>query len=167
MKTLNAAFQIWRRLRPPLLVALVFLALFLESFSAPAADADKDGKGGANAPSQAGAKKPAVRIIILNGTYLDYPSAADVDPMSLLLGGLEKPGSFFALCEKLGELAGDDEIQHVLFDLSSPTLSMNLAQVSELPRHIHKLRDAGKGTFALLQSADTIHYAIASSCETI
>jgi len=38
--------------------------------------------------------------------------------MSLLLGGLENPGSFFALCEKLDRLAGDDEIQHVLFDLS-------------------------------------------------
>ena len=105
MKTIYPAFRIERLLPPPLFVTLLFLALFLESFPALAADADKDAKAGGNAPGQAGAKKPAVRIIVLNGTYADYPSTSDLDPMSLLLGGLEKPGSFFALCEKLGELA--------------------------------------------------------------
>src|SRR2546425_3592228 len=167
MKIINAVFRVGRVLRPALLVTLLSLPLFLESFTALAADADKDAKAGANAQSRAGAKKPAVRIIVLNGTYVDYPSASDVDPMSLLLGGLEKPGSFFALCEKLGELAKDDEIQHVLFDLSSSTLHLNLAQLSELSRHIHKLREAGKRTFAWLESAGTIHYSIASACETI
>src|SRR5690349_15392475 len=161
MKTIKAAFRTGRRLRPPLLVTLLVLALWLESVPALAADADKDAKGGANAQAQAGAKKPSVRIIVLNGTYLDYPSAADMDPMSLLLGGLEKPGSFFALCEKLDELAGDDEIQHVLFDLSSASLHLNLAQLSELSRHIRKLRDAGKRTFAWLENAGTVHYSIA------
>src|ERR1044072_7653163 len=119
MKTIPAAFPTGRLLPPPLLVPLLFLALALVSVPAQAADADKDAKAGANAPGQAGAKKPAVRILVLNGTYVDYPTTSDVDPMSLLLGGMEKRGSFFALCEKLGELAKDDEIQHVLFDLSS------------------------------------------------
>jgi protease-4 len=159
MKTIKAAFQVGRPLRPPLFVSLLFLALFLEPFPAPAADADKN--------AQAGAKKPAVRILVLNGTYLDYPSTSDMDPMSLLLGGLEKPGSFFALCEKLGELAKDEEIQHVLFDLSSSTLQLNLAQLSELSRHIQKLRESGKRTFAWLENAGTIHYSIASNCDTI
>ena len=36
---------------------------------------------------------------------------AETDPLSLLLGGLQKSGSFFDLCEKLDQLAGDDEIQ--------------------------------------------------------
>src|SRR6266576_5659217 len=166
MKIIKATFRIGRLLHLPLFV-LLLIALFLESFPALAADADKDAKAGANAPSQAGARKPAVRIIVLSGTYVDYPSTSDVDPMSLLLGGLEKPGSFFALCEKLDELATDDEIQHVLFDLSSSTLHLNLAQLSELSRHIHKLRDAGKRTFAWLENAGTIHYSIASSCDTI
>src|SRR5438132_10890442 len=125
MKANKATFRIGRLLRSPLFVTLLFLALLLDSFPALAADADKDAKAGADAQSRAGAKKPAVRIIVLNGTYVDYPSASDVDPMSLLLGGLEKPGSFFALCERLGELATDDEIQHVLFDLSSSTLHLN------------------------------------------
>src|SRR6266516_534362 len=167
MKIINAVFRVGRVLRPPLLVTLAFLPLCLEVFPAVAADADKDAKAGADAQSRAGAKKPAVRIIVLNGTYVDYPSASDMDPMSLLLGGLEKPGSFFALCEKLGELAKDDEIQHVLFDLSSSTLHLNLAQLSELSRHIRKLRDAGKRTFAWIENAGTIHYSIASSCDTI
>jgi len=158
MKIIKAAFRIGRLLRPTLL-SLLFLALVLASFPALAADADKDAK--------AGAKKPSVRIIVLNGTYLDYPSTSDIDPMSLLLGGLEKPGSFFALCEKLGELAKDDEVQHVLFDLSSSALHLNLAQLSELSRHIRKLRESGKRTFAWLENADTIHYSIASGCDTI
>ena len=167
MKIIKAVFRIGRVLRPPLLVTMLSLPLFLESFTALAADADKDAKAGADAQSRAGAKKPAVRIIVLNGTYVDYPSISDMDPMSLLLGGLDKPGSFFALCERLGELATDDEIQHVLFDLSSSTLHLNLAQLSELSRHIRKLRDAGKRTFALLENAGTIHYSIASCCDTI
>src|SRR5205823_2170173 len=106
-------------------------------------------------------------IVVLKGAYADYPSTRDTDPMSLLLGGLEKPGSFFDLCDKLDQLAGDDEVQHVLFDLSSPTLQMNLAQLSELDRHIARLREAGKRTFAWLETADTCHYAIASGCDTI
>jgi len=140
MRIIKAVFRVGRVLRRPLWVTLLSLPLFLESFPALAADADKDAKAGVDAQSRAGAKKPAVRIIVLNGTYVDYPSTSDMDPMSLLLGGLEKPGSFFALCEKLGELAKDDEIQHVLFDLSSSTLHLNLAQLSELSRHIRKLR---------------------------
>jgi protease-4 len=166
MKTIKAAFRIGRVLRPPLFIAL-FLALILESFQTVAADLDKESKAGANAQTQAGAKKPAVRILVLDGTYVDYPSTSDVDPMSMLLGGLEKTSSFYALCEKLGELAKDDEIQYVLFDLSSSTLQLNLAQLSELSRHIHKLRATGKRTFAWLENAETIHYSIASSCDTI
>jgi protease-4 len=165
MKTMKAAFQAGHCLNTLLLSAL--LMLFLKSFPALGAVADKDAKPGADAPSQAGPRKPAVRIVVLNGTYVDYPSTSDVDPMSLLLGGLEKPASFFGLCEKLGELAADDEIQHVLFDLSSSSLRLNLAQLSELSRHIHKLRDAGKRTFAWLENAGTVHYSIASSCDTI
>ena len=162
---MKAAFQAGRYLNYPLLFAL--LMLFFKSPQALGAVADKDAKPGADAPSQAGARKPAVRIVVLNGTYVDYPSTSDVDPMSLLLGGLEKPASFFGLCEKLGELAADDEIQYVLFDLSSSSLQLNLAQLSELSRHIRKLRDAGKRTFAWLENASTVHYSIASSCDTI
>ena len=143
------------------------MAVLLGRFALAADDADKEAKAGAGAAAKTEAPKPAVRIVALKGTYVDYPATADVDPMSLLLGGLEKPSSFFALCEKLGELAKDDEVQHVLFDLSSPTLHLNLAQLSELSRHMRKLRDAGKRTFAWLENADTIHYTIASSCDTI
>jgi protease-4 len=147
-----------------LFVTLLISPLLFESFAAVAADADK---AVADAPNRIGAKKPAVRIIVLNGTYVDFPTTSDVDPVSLLLGGLERPGSFFALCEKLDALATDDEIQHVLFDLSSSTLDLNLAQLSELSRHIRKLREAGKRTFAWLENAGTVHYSIASSCDTI
>ena len=146
---------------------LLMCALLIGTASLPAAEAEKDAKAGADAQTRAEAKKPAVRIIVLKGTYADFPSASDMDPMSLLLGGLEKPGSFFEVCRKIDELAGDEEVQHLLFDLSSPTLRLNLAQISELSRHIHKLGDAHKRTFAWLENAGTIHYAVASACDTI
>ena len=88
MRIIKAVFRVGRVLRRPLWVTLLSLPLFLESFPALAADADKDAKAGVDAQSRAGAKKPAVRIIVLNGTYVDYPSTSDMDPMSLLLGGL-------------------------------------------------------------------------------
>src|SRR5260221_8136831 len=112
-------------------------------------------------------KKPSVRIVVLKGAYEDHPLSPGLDPFSLLSGDLEKPGSFSALCEKLGELAEDDEIQHVLFDLSAPDFHLNLAQLSELGRHVQKQRAAKKGTFAWLESADTVHFATACTCDTI
>jgi protease IV len=145
---------------------VIFLALFASSlagqrFPALAADAVKEAQAAADT------KKPAVRVIVLKGTYVDYPSSADIDPMSLFFGGMEKPGSFFDLCEKIDGLAKDEEIQHVLFDLTSSSLHLNLAQLAELSGHLHQLRDAGKRTFALLENADTIHFAIASACDTV
>ncbi|HXT39765.1 MAG TPA: signal peptide peptidase SppA [Candidatus Angelobacter sp.] len=157
MKT-NAAVSPFRlRLRALSLATLLLGAWWRGSPAVAAADAqDKTDE-----------KKPAVRILVLKGAYADYPSAQDMDPMSLFLGGLEKPGSFFDLCEKIDGLAGDGGIQYVLFDLSSATLRLNLAQLSELSRHIHKLHDAHKRTFAWLENADTIHYSVACGCDTI
>ena len=149
------------------LLSILLLALGTGLPTLMAAEASPGAKTDANTQTKPGTKIPAVRLLVLKGTYADYPSAPETDPLSLLLGGLQKSGSFFDLCEKLDQLAGDDEIQHVLFDLSSPTLRLNLAQLSELARHIVKLREAGKRTFAWLENADTIHYAIASACDTV
>ena len=165
MKTTAAVSRFRRRLRLASAATVLQTALWFGYSSLPVAAASKDARPDGQAKAES--KRPVVRIIILKGTYADYPSTSDLDPMSLFLGGLEKPGSFFDLCEKIDELARDDEIQHVLFDLSSPTLRLNLAQLSELSRHIHKLRDAHKRTFAWLENADTIHYAIAAACDTI
>ena len=145
--------------RPLWSVALLIFALGAGSFSVAAADAVPEAKSKS--------KTPAVRVLVLKGTYTDHSSGPEADPISMLFGGLEKPASFFDLCEKIDELARDDEIQHVLIDLSSPTLRMNLAQLSELERHIHKLREAHKRTFAWLENADTVHYTIASACDTV
>ncbi len=167
MKTINAAWVRCRALCPPVSVALLFFPLLLENLPARAADANQAAKAEADPQTKTDAKKSAVRIIVLKGNYADYPSTSDIDPISLFFGGLERPGSFFDLCEKIDDLARDEEIQHVLFDLSSSTLHLNLAQLSEVSRHVQKLREAGKRSFAWLENADTIHYAIASACDTI
>jgi len=140
---------------------LLLMILLLAGLALPARAADKDAKAAADA------RKPAVRILVLKGSYEDQPSSVELDPMSLFLGGFERPGSFFDLCEKIDSLAKDDGVQHVLFDLSSPTFHLNLAQLSELTRHIRKLREARKRTFAWLENAGTVHYAVAAQCDTI
>jgi len=111
--------------------------------------------------------KPGVKVFILNGAYQDNPSGADFDPMAILSGGMEKPASFFDLCEKIDAAATNNSFESVFFDLSSPTLDLNLAQLAELPVHVRKLRDAGKRTFAWLENATTIHYSVASSCDVV
>lgn len=111
--------------------------------------------------------KAAVRIIVLKGAYEDHPSAPGLDPLTLLSGDLEKPGSFFALCEKIDDLAKNEKIGHLLFDLSAPNLQLDHAQLSELRRHIAKVRAAKKRTFAWLETAGTIQYCVASSCDTV
>src|ERR1051325_12246371 len=138
MKTNAPGWRTARSLHVRLPAVVFLMAVLLGRFALAADDADKEAKAGAGAAAKTEAPKPAVRIVALKGTYVDYPATADVDPMSLLLGGLEKPSSFFALCEKLGELAKDDEVQHVLFDLSSPTLHLDLGAHTPPPRlHTH------------------------------
>jgi protease-4 len=148
---------------------LCLLALLSIPFRGMAGDADQNAKdaGQAQAKAAADATKPAVRLITLKGSYLDHPPSQGSDPMSLLVGGLERPGSFVDLCDKIDEIAKDQGIQHVVFDISSPTLHLDLAQLSELSRHIQKLRGAGKRTFGWLENAGTIHYSIASACDTV
>jgi len=121
----------------------------------------------AEAREEAEKTKPAVRILVLKGVYEDNPATPGLDPFSLLSGDLDKANSFSALCEKIDDLAEDDEIQHVLLDLSAPDFKMNLAQLSELGRHIHKLRAVKKRTFAWLETADKAHYMVACACDTI
>src|SRR6266496_2828883 len=86
----------------PVLVPIILLLVVLARVpTLEAAEAGPGAKSVATTRTKTQAKTPAVRIVVLKGTYADQPSAPDADPMSLLLGGLEKPGSFFDLCEKL------------------------------------------------------------------
>ncbi len=161
---------------PPIILSLLLLLFTIRLGAAPAeangplAAEKASGKPAVEVGKTAAgpvAKKTAVRIVVLKGAYQDHPLAPSFDPMSLLSGEIDKPNSFFALCEKLDELAEETAIQHVLFDLSAPDFKMNLAQLSELSRHIHKLQAAGKGTFAWLETADSAHYSVACACQTI
>jgi len=165
MKTNSTAIS--RGRRPGIHLWLACLGVALLTLAAPVRPAEPAAKPAENSRPDSTGRRPAVRVIVLKGTYADYAASSDINPMSLFLGELEKPGSFFDLCEKIDKLAKEDRIQHVLFDLSSPTLRLNLAQLSELPRHIQKLRDAGKRTFAWIENADTVHYVVASACDKI
>src|SRR5207302_824924 len=91
MNTNAALWRTGRVLGTLLSAAAFFFAPFLAYVPIRATEAAKDAKAAADSPSQAGARKPAVRIVVLKGAYADNPSAPEAELMSLLLGGLEKP----------------------------------------------------------------------------
>ena len=92
----------------------------------------------AEEPTVESAKKDAhtIRIVRPKGAYADHPTAMGFDPMSLVLGGGGPQKSFPALCKRLLELAEDEEIDTILFDLSSPFINAG----SSAERLVKKVR---------------------------
>ncbi|MCA9198812.1 MAG: S49 family peptidase, partial [Planctomycetales bacterium] len=112
--------------------------------------------------------KLQVRVLALSGVYVDQLQPGAIDPTSLLLGGVPvKQKSFYRLCEYLDELAEDDEIQSVVFDLSDDSLSMNSAQLDEFTRRMSQFKHAKKKTVAWLENASNVHLAIAACCDHV
>ena len=122
----------------------------------------------AEEPTVESAKKDAhtIRIVRPKGAYADHPTAMGFDPMSLVLGGGGPQKSFPALCKRLLELAEDDEIDTILFDLSSP-FGMNLPQLTELRRVIAQVRAKGKSTIAWIENGANLQLGLASACDRI
>ena len=131
-------------------------------------DAKKDAQEDSKKSSKKEKKKPQLRQISLSGNYVDLVTPLSFDPTSMLLGANPtKQRSFYKLCKFIDDLAEDDRFQYVLFDLSDSNLSMNLAQLEELSRHIKKLSDANKRTYAWLENASNDHLAIAACCDEV
>ena len=129
--------------------------------------ADKADKQEEKKPEKAPAKKQ-VRVVPLSGEYVDLPGAGGLNPMDLVLGGgLGKPKGFYKLCDYLDELSHEELVTHVVLDLSSPSLSMNPAQLDEFSRHLEHLRGHGKKLIAWLESAGNVQLSIASGCDEI
>ncbi len=121
----------------------------------------------ASVPARTPATRPTIRVVVLKGNYADQPMVAGFDTLSLLTGNMDRSASFPDLIARLDEFSRDASIQHLLFDVSSPTLHLNFAQLAELDRHLAKIRKAGKTTFAWLENAETVHYSVAASCDKI
>ena len=129
--------------------------------------ADKADKQEEKKPEKAPAKKQ-VRVVPLSGEYVDLPGSGGLNPMDLVLGGgLGKPKGFYKLCDYLDELSHEELVSHVVLDLSSPSLSMNPAQLDEFSRHLEHLRGHGKKLIAWLESAGNVQLSIASGCDEI
>lgn len=107
-----------------------------------------------------------IRVIELRGSYSDHPVDAGFDPVSLVMGGAQQQRSFYRLCAKIKEIATSDDFDGVFFDLSAP-FSMNMAQISELRRHVDSLQDVGVDAYAWLEGGSTLSYAIAAGCDTV
>lgn len=112
--------------------------------------------------------KKQLRLITLSGAYEDQLLPVSLDPTSLLLGGggMKRKG-FFKLCDYLDEVADEEIVTHVVFDLSDSNLSFNPAQLDELARRMAKFKAKGKKTFAWLENASNSHLSIASSCDEV
>ena len=106
-----------------------------------------------------------LRVIHLNGNYQDHV-VGDIKPLAILQG-VPTAKSFVKLCQVLDDLVTDEAITGVLFDLSSPDLAMNWAQIAELQRRIKRLRKVGKKTFSWLHICDKRQYSIAAACERV
>ena len=107
-----------------------------------------------------------MRQINISGEYLDLIQPAGLDPLSLLGSSPGAKRSFYKLTSFLDNFAGDDDFDHLVVDLSSG-FSMNSAQLDELSRHFKKVTNAGKKTYAWLESASREALEIASMCDLV
>ncbi|MEC8475179.1 MAG: signal peptide peptidase SppA [Planctomycetota bacterium] len=110
--------------------------------------------------------KIGVRQIKISGDYVDLVQPVGLDPLSLLGGSPGAQRSFFKLTSFLDGFADDEDFDHLVIDLSSG-FSMNSAQLDELSRHFNKLADAGKKTYAWLESASREALEVASMCDRV
>jgi len=115
-----------------------------------------------------GPAKKQLRQIALSGSYDDLMQPVSLDPASLLLGQAPaKSKSFYRLCETLQEMGTEENLSHVLFDLSDSAIGFNSAQLDELTRYIVALKAKGKKTIAWLEDAGNVQLAIAACCDEI
>ena len=120
------------------------------------------------ATKEKGPPKKQLRQISLSGSYDDLMQPVSLDPTSLLLGqGPVKSKSFYRLCEYLQEMGGEENLTHVLFDLSDSAIGFNSAQLDELTRGIAALKSKGKKTIAWLEDAGNVQLAVAVCCDEI
>ncbi len=112
--------------------------------------------------------KKQLRQIALSGSYDDLMQPASIDPTSLLLGQAPaKSKSYFRLCEYLQEMGDEENLTHVLLDLSDSAIGFNSAQLDEFTRRMAVLKAKGKKTIAWLEDASNVHMAIAACCDEI
>lgn len=112
--------------------------------------------------------KKQLRQIALSGSYDDLMQPPSLDPASLLMGqSPAKSKSFFRLCEYIQEMADDENVTHVLFDLSDSSIGFNSAQLDELTRRLAALKTKAKKTIAWLEDAGNVQLAIAVCCDEI
>ena len=112
-------------------------------------------------------KEPVViKVVGPKGVYADLPETG-FDLASLLMGGASgQAKSFYELTRQIEELAEDDEVETVLFDLTQG-IGVNLAQMAELERSLATLREDGVKCIAYLENAGRAQYAIASQCDQV
>lgn len=110
-------------------------------------------------------KRTEIHHLSPSGSYVDFVGSTPFDIQSLLLSG-GKRKSFYRLCDHLTKLQKDEDLKHVVFDLSA-AMAFNPAQLDELTRRIDELKDSGKKTYAWLENASGAHLAIAAACDEV
>ena len=136
--------------------------------AAAATKADEAAAEAAKTEKPAKTEKTKIERIVLSGTYVDLVGPAELDPLSLVMGdGPGRGKSFYKLCDFLEELSKKEDVDHVVFDLSANSLSLNLAQLDELLRRIELVKKAGKKLAAWLENPSPTHLAIAAACDHV
>ena len=111
--------------------------------------------------------KTKIRLLALSGYYVDKVEPAGIDPFALAMGaGPVRQKSFYRLCDYLDEVGKEEDLKHIVFDLSS-SIGMNQAQLDEISRRLKKLNATGKKTIAWLENASAIHMSLAACCDEV
>ena len=137
-----------RRFVSAMLFALAVVAAPLVSVAAPAAEAIK-------------APVPKVEAtwakLTLKGTYPEGPSLPG------LFGEVQE--TFGALLARIEKAEKDEDVSGLILNIQSPTLGWS--QVNTLSQAIDRLQSKGKKVLAYLDSATTMDYLVATTCDQI
>ncbi|MBI9016952.1 MAG: signal peptide peptidase SppA [Phycisphaerae bacterium] len=104
-------------------------------------------------------EKNNIVVLDISGSYSERP-----DTNSISLDGISTH-TFPALLATLQKIAGDDEIDGIMFNFEDAALSR--VQVDVLGRELVKLREAQKKTYAYIETVSQTTYMLACQCDEV
>ena len=123
-------------------------------------DETAPGVEAAQEQAEAPGSEQTLAVIRLTGRIGEGPEPS----LFTLAGDLER--TYLAeLTDRLGQASEDESIDAVLLTIEQP--EMTWAQVDELRQALGRLRQAGKKTYAYVETASTLSYLAACGCDEI
>ena len=143
------------------LILLLILCLAIIPTLSNAKVAESPIPGHKDEPNQPlSAQEPFSVIVLRLGGYITEKPGVNLFSLSQI-----ETQSLSQITDTLNQAAEDEEIGAVLLSFEQPMMSW--AQVDELRRLINRLRQAGKKTYAYVESLTQLDYLLACQCDEI